>query len=299
MRKKIAKLVGWLIASLCLAKAILWAHDGDIALLGELASAFIALTIERACRAVQDLMDTTDWRTSRRKLQRGDFINNDTRIRISFAYLYRIKLGNRYLLVKNKRGTHKFQPVGGVYKMRPQEKRKLKGLFSVVDDKEIKIDESSRNDYRLYVSNGHLPRFVRRFDRGAMRERIDNVGREFREELVDTGILAWDRIEYRYCGRHMTELQFEPHFQTYELLLADIVELCPSESQRRDLEELASDCPPQCRFATSEEVYRLGVDTEAEKLGDIIATHTFKMLEEEENALMKPREAEKTYRVRL
>lgn len=64
--------------------------------------------------SIQDLLDTTDWKVSQRKLIRGGFISNETIIRISFAYLYRIKVDNKYLLVKNERGTGKYQPVGGV-----------------------------------------------------------------------------------------------------------------------------------------------------------------------------------------
>lgn len=54
-------------------------------------------------KSLQDITDTTNWKTSQRKLKRGDFIKNDTLVRISFAYLYRIKVGNKYLLVKRTR----------------------------------------------------------------------------------------------------------------------------------------------------------------------------------------------------
>lgn len=300
MRGKIIRIAIGLMIAFALALAIhLITGDGTIAIATGVITTFMQFAFEWVRDSVIDLVDTTNWKSTRRKLARVGRIDDNTLVRISFAYLYRIKLGNRYLLVKNERGTHKFQPVGGVYKMKPQEKSKLKNLFGVTDDDKVPIDESSRDDYRLYVPSEHLPRFVKRFDREAMRERIANVGREFREELVDTGILAWDRIEYRYCGRHMTDLQFEHHFQTYELLLADIVELLPSSSQLSDLKDLAIDCPSRCHFASSEEIRQLGVDTEAGELGDTIATHTFKMLQEEENGLMKPREAGKTYRVKL
>ena len=41
-------------------------------------------------------------------------------------YLFRIKVGDRYLLVKNNRGTEKYQPVGGVYQFKRGEKDELK-----------------------------------------------------------------------------------------------------------------------------------------------------------------------------
>ena len=64
-----------------------------------------------------------------------------------------------------------------------------------MDDNKIPIDESSRDDYRLRIENRYLRRFVKRFDsRKAEREQIENISREFKEELIDTGILNWDRI---------------------------------------------------------------------------------------------------------
>ncbi|MCK9336129.1 MAG: hypothetical protein M0Q99_12555, partial [Candidatus Cloacimonetes bacterium] len=41
--------------------------------------------------------------------------------------------------------------------------------------------------------------FVRRFSKQTEREQIDNLGREFKEELIDRKILNWKKIEYRYC----------------------------------------------------------------------------------------------------
>ena len=90
-------------------------------------------------KSIQDLTDTTEWKTSQRKLKRGDFIKDDTIIRISFAYLYRIKIGDKYLLVKNERGTGKDQPVGGVYKLFGNEKIELKNRYKVKDDNKEKF----------------------------------------------------------------------------------------------------------------------------------------------------------------
>ena len=147
-----------------------------------------------------------NWKTSQRRLKRGRYVNDDTIIRISFAYLYRIKTGNKYLLIQNARNTGKYQPVGGVYKFTEKEKLYLKNRFQVKDDNMIPIDESSRNDYRLRMENRYLRAFMRRFNGKADRERISNIGREFREELIDSGILKWKHIKYRFCGRHSEEI---------------------------------------------------------------------------------------------
>lgn len=129
------KLAFWLILSTVLAYATFWASEKDITtLLGVIASLGLSLSAERLFRAFVDLTDTANWMISRRKLMRGGFIDGSTPIRISFAYLFRIKIGNKYLLILNGRNTGKYQPVGGVYKIYPKEKTELKNRFHVVDD---------------------------------------------------------------------------------------------------------------------------------------------------------------------
>ena len=246
-------------------------------------------------KSIQDLTDTTEWKTSQRKLKRGDFIKDDTIIRISFAYLYRIKIGDKYLLVKNERGTGKDQPVGGVYKLFGNEKIELKNRYKVKDDNKISIDESSRNDYRLRIENRYLRKFVKRFDCKADRERIDNLSREFREELIDKNIVNWNHISYRYCGRHITELHWGKHFQCYELLLADIVELLPTPEQEQDLRNLQNQHSENYRFVTSEEISSLGVNTNSGDLRETIADHSAKILQENEGMLISNSNVGKIY----
>ena len=246
-------------------------------------------------KSIQDLTDTTEWKTSQRKLKRGDFIKDDTIIRISFAYLYRIKIGDKYLLVKNERGTGKDQPVGGVYKLFGNEKIELKNRYKVKDDNKISIDESSRNDYRLRIENRYLRKFVQRFDCKADRERIDNLSREFREELIDKNIVNWNHISYRYCGRHITELHWGKHFQCYELLLADIVELLPTPEQEQDLRNLQNQHSENYRFVTAEEISSLGVNTNSGDLRETIADHSAKILQENEGMLISNSNVGKIY----
>ena len=238
-------------------------------------------------KSLQDLADTTTWKVSQRKLKRGNFIKDDTIIRISFAYLFRIKIGNKYLLVKNERGTGKYQPVGGVYKLKETEKIELKNSYHVKDDNKISIDESSRDDYRLRIENKYLRKFVRRFNKKAERERIDNLGREFKEELVDKGIVTWSQIKYRFCGRHMTEIQFGEHFQIYELLLADVVELILNENQERDLQLLMEKHSDIYRFVTAEEITSLGINITEGFLEESIGDHAKKTIQENEEQLIK------------
>ena len=230
------------------------------------------MTISKLFASVQDLLDTTSWKVSQRKLERGNFIKKDTPIRIFFAYLFRIMIDGKYFLVKNARGTEKFQPVGGVCKMHDVEAQYLRQRFYAADDNSIPIDRSSKGDYRLRLKNRYLRKFVRRFDKTKNREKISNLSREFLEELTSTGILRdseFDMLAYSECGRHFTEFHFSEHFQCYELLMADVVEL-----------HLTAAPSTKYCFSMSDEIESLGVKIGTEDLRETIGSHTKKILVE-------------------
>lgn len=283
---KIAKVILFTILSLSCLGIIILFECNDLPAGSSIAGIAIAYTLQALERSVQDLFDTTNWKVSQRKLKRGGFISDKTIVRISFAYLFRIKIGDKYLLVKNERGTGKYQPVGGVYQFKRGEQNELRNKYQVKDDNKIPIDESSRNDYRLRLENKYLRKFVRHFDQKARRENVNNLAREFREELVETGILNWQKITYRFCGRHMTELHFGEHFQMYELLLADVVELLPTAEQEKDLTQLMEQYSELFRFATADEITTLGVTPATKNLAETIADHSKKILQEKEGELL-------------
>lgn len=299
MQKKAWRAILFFVLLIASGAAIWICEQKDWSIGEAIAGALTAIFIERLWLAIQDLLDTTNWKTSQRRLKRGRYVNDDTIIRISFAYLYRIKTGNKYLLIQNARNTGKYQPVGGVYKFTEKEKMYLKNHFQVKDDDKIPIDESSRNDYRLRMENRYLRAFMRRFNGKADRERMDNIGREFREELIDSGILKWKQIQYRFCGRHITELSFDEHFQVYELLLADIVELIPTKEQEQELQALMITPSEKYRFVTADEIKTLGIDTRAGDLIESIGDHSKKILEETEGSTIKAAGAGKVYEVRF
>lgn len=259
----------------------------------------LGFAIPKLNSSIQDLFDNTTWKSSQRKLERGGLIKKDTIIRISFAYLYRIKIGNKYFLIKNGRGTGKYQPVGGVYKLKGNEKIELKNLFHVKDDNKVTIDKSSRDDYRLLMENRYLRKFVKRFNKKAEREQIDDLSREFEEELIKTGIVDWRQITYRVCGRYTTELRLGEHFQIYELLLGDVVELILTREQEEDLYKLMSHHSDKYYFATSEEIISLGVDPGNKKYIESIGDHTKQTIQETEDKLIKISESGKRFTVDL
>ena len=300
MKNKILRFLCLVFIALALLFLIIISNRKSLDVLGYVFAGFFSISLERIVSALQDFLDTSDWKSSQRKLKRGGFIRDDTEIRISFAYLFRIKIGTRYLLIENGRKTGKYQPVGGVFKFSENEKKLLKNKFHVMDDDKIQLDESSRDDYRLRMQNKYLRGFMRRFDsKKAERERIEDLSREFKEELIDTGILPkWSKIKYRYCGRHISELQCGV-FKTYELLLADIVELIPTEEQKRDLEVLRNIESSKYVFENERLIESYGIDTENDKMRDCIANHSFKILQTTEPKLMSMKESGNEYSVSI
>ena len=247
---------------------------------------FCDKALNTLCEKIRRFFLKYPWKTTLKQLKKNSKINDDTIIRISFAYLFRIKIQNDYLLVKNNR-TGKFQPVGGVYKFNPNEKIYLKNYFHVMDDDKMPIDGTSFNDYRLRMNSQYLCKFVKHFDKDASREKIDNLVREFKEELVDSEIVKWKQVQYRFCGRHYTDLQFSEQFQIYELLLADIVELIPTPEQEDDLKRLKTKQSDKYIFANKYEILSRGINTEKAQYVEYIADHSQKILQENEDKLIK------------
>lgn len=299
MKEKIWKTVGFSLLSSAFVTGIVLSEINSIPAVSSLSGIALGFSLPTLWKSIQDIADNTKWKTSQRRLERGRFINDNTIVRISFAYLYRIRVGNQYLLVRNTRNTGKYQPVGGVYKMYGDEKNELKNLFHLMDDNKIPIDNSSRDDYRLRMQNKHLRKFIRRFDKQANRERIDNISREFKEETIDTNILNWEKVTYRFCGRYITELRFEEHFQVYELQLFDIAELIPTPEQERELRHLAECDSENYRFATAEEIRSRGMNITEEKLQEWIGSHTKYILQEKESDLMNIHNTGKQFTVLL
>ena len=180
-----------------------------------------------------------DWKKTQKRLEKEGKLHEDSIIRISFAYLFRIKIDDKYFLVPNTR-TGKFQPVGGAYKFNEEEARYLSKNIPVENDDCIPVDEITKRDYRLLVKNKDLRKFIKRFNKTANRENINDLSREFVEEIFGSGILNRDEfgnLTYRYCGRHITDIG-ETVFRPFEILLADIVEVILTDAQKEMFRKL-------------------------------------------------------------
>jgi len=297
MIKKILIAISIFIINIILVVGVIFGEINQVAGLASISGIFLGFAIPDALHKIQDCTDTSNWKVSLRKLLRGKLISKQSLIRISFAYLYRIQIDGKYLLVKNARGTQKFQPVGGAYKYNETEKDHISKNFCVVDDNKIPIDKCSKQDYRMYVYAKNLKKFVRRFNKTQDRETVKNLSREFQEEMIKTGIVDFDHIEYRYCGRHFTDVQYSRFFDCYELLLADIIELIPNNEQEIKLRELMDADTDKYIFATDKQISTCGVEENSTNMLEKISDHTIKILQKTEDQLMVKKKEKRKYKI--
>ncbi|WP_225744030.1 hypothetical protein [Marinilactibacillus sp. Marseille-P9653] len=141
-------------------------------------------------------------------------------IRLSMSYIFRIKIGKKYLLIRGSK-ISQYQPVGGVYQYY-QSFKSLKNTLGVIDDRNF----HDNNDLRINIKGEKLNHFLNWFESRENRE--VSVHREFREELIDTGVLPTDALiglSPEFIKQEKLGIRFSTHFNIDELLVYDIYEI--------------------------------------------------------------------------
>lgn len=158
-------------------------------------------------------------------------------IRISIAYLYRIKVNDKYLLVKNRHRNY-FQPVGGVYKTLPGSEKVFEKL-GVRSDRLIETSKGiSKGDLRVYVKGNNVLDFLEWF--GSKEDREISPWREFCEELVSTDILPhkpFRYIDYKFKGTIQTPI-IKLDSGDLGFFIYDIFDFIPNNEQLPILEQI-------------------------------------------------------------
>ena len=199
-----------------------------------------------------------------------------TDIRISAAYLFRIKIDDKYLLIKGRRFAH-YQPVGGVYKA-TSDGRAFLATLGAKDDSLIPIDSDSSGDLRIRIKGKLVPRFYAWFDSRKGRE--DSPWREFYEELVASAILPrsdFPFVFHNYLRRDVDRIRYSQVAKSLEILIADIYELLPSSAQETSLRALIANHRDEVVWVSEDEVERLGVTPGAAQ-NIVIAQHSTRIL---------------------
>ena len=117
--------------------------------------------------------------------------------------------------------------------------------------------------------------------------------------MFNTRILeqeTFGTLTYTYCGRHMTDFRYGEHFQCYELLLADVVQVELTEAQEQQFITLMGEASDKYIFASDEEIKSLGVRAGSNELAEKIGDHTKKILMENANSLIRPRKERDQHR---
>lgn len=143
-------------------------------------------------------------------------------IRFSISYLYRIKIDNKYLLIKGE-NIGQYQPVGGVYKY-------YKSFSNKANKYEI-CSESSKNfyedgDLRFITKGRYIPKIIKWFNDSENRE--INVYREFYEEIVEPGFLSEEvmkNLEIEFLKQIPPKMKYSTHFGIKEILIFNIFEV--------------------------------------------------------------------------
>lgn len=158
----------------------------------------------------------------RLKIYYQSLIRWNKNIRLSCAYLFRIRYNNKYLLIKGNR-IDQYQPVGGVYKYYDSFNG-LKENLELKDESESHFYENG--DLRLVTTGKHLVKFLDWFDTKKNRE--ITVIRELIEELEPSGISIENLIkqsQVEYLKTVKEPITFSTHFQMDELKIFEIFEV--------------------------------------------------------------------------
>lgn len=161
-------------------------------------------------------------------------------VRFSMAYLYLIKIEDRYLLVKNFNFGH-YQLVGGKYKRFERTQSILANEFDARDDLKLANSGGMKDDFALFIPASKALKFLDWFD--TRKDREVSHWREFYEELIEgkSSVLSqknFKYINYYFKGTVRTPIHTTPGWGCKEILQYDILELIPSQAQFEELKNL-------------------------------------------------------------
>lgn len=187
-------------------------------------------------------------------------------VRVSISYLFRIKIEDKYLLVKGGRLKHQFQPVGGVYKYLPSANHILTTL-NVQSDNMICIDQETKGDLRIRIKGNHYHALFKWFF--SRKNREISPTREFIEELVSTNILSrknFAYIFYEYIGSSFLINKLSHFAQGPEVIYADIYDLSLTTNQEEEMSQLLAEGDEERYiWVTEEEIMKGGVMDPSDK----------------------------------
>lgn len=194
------------------------------------------------------------------KIWLGLIGHSKDRIRVSCGYLFRIKMDNRYLLIKGKR-IEQFQPIGGVYKYYASF-NDVKNSLNITEEQNTSFFEEG--DLRVYVPGKNVLKFIRWFNSGKNRE--VNVTREFFEELIVPGYLPEDALQnakFEFIKQAECKLGYSNAFRRKEVLIHNIYEVTFLDSTYLEkLNSVINQGQKNLRFVSQIDIEREAVEVD-------------------------------------
>jgi hypothetical protein len=202
--------------------------------------------------------------------------NTSKPVRVTVAYLFRIEVNGKYVLIKrHKKDRVGYQPIGGAFKYFKEENRELFDKLGIEPCNFVPRDEDTEHDLRIRINKRkNLIEFLKWFESRKNRE-ID-PWREFYEELIEPGLLPaeyFKYVKYAFVGKHTEGILPASVFPIDEFRYAEIYELRPeTDAQKKAINELLNK-NGEIIFASPDEI-RKGSSVN----GETILPHTFKIL---------------------
>ena len=143
-------------------------------------------------------------------------------IRFSISYLYKIKIDDKYLLIRGRK-IEQFQPVGGVYKVYNSFSSIERELNIVFDNKRGFYE---KNDLRFLTKGKNVSKVLNWFD--SRKNREVSAYREFYEEIIRPEILPIEALismKIEFLKQIPPKMKYSTHFKKNEILLFDIYEI--------------------------------------------------------------------------
>lgn len=201
-------------------------------------------------------------------------------IRFSMSYQYRIKVKDKYLLVKNSNPNWNFyQHVGGKYK-RYDVTQKILQDFEARDDYKMKTDGLKKGDFAVFIPAKNALKFIDWFNTG--RDREISHWREFYEELLgckaSNKILSKENfpyVNYQFVKTIRSPLKKAPNgWDCWEMLQYDVLDLLPNASQQSELEQLLNEGDTDyIKWASAYLINSLGYDANNQETTYKIGPH--------------------------
>lgn len=202
------------------------------------------------------------------------FILRKKEVRLSIAYLFRIKIDNKYLLVRSRTRNY-FQPVGGAYKTLPGSEKIFEKL-KVKPDRLIETEHGiAKGDLRVYLKGVNVIEFLEWFN--SKEDRETSPWREFCEELITTKILPYTQfrfIDYKFKGKVQSPIITLDNGGK-GMFLFEIYDLVVNDAQKPVLEELLRNGnTDQYIWVDDNLIQSLGHDSSKKEQIHEIAPHT-------------------------